>query len=60
MDPLPFFKEDFHLQMIKHGFSVQIDATETRKVLLLAGGNHTVKHDPVTTLAEIVLKFHYQ
>jgi hypothetical protein len=59
-NPLPLFKEDFHLQMIKHSFSIYIDATEAGKVLLIAGGNHAVKHDPVTPLAEVVLKFHYQ
>jgi hypothetical protein len=46
--------------MIEHGLSVQIDAPETRKILFIAGWNYTVKHDPVTALAEIVLKFHYQ
>ena len=46
--------------MIEYGLSVQVNAAEAGKVLLVARGNHAVHHDPIATLSEIVLKFHYQ
>src|SRR5205814_9063141 len=58
--PFPFLEKGFHLQMVEDRLAVRVDTAQERIIAFFPWGDHAMKHDPVTTFAEIVFEFHIQ